>query len=93
MSVESELLHKRLELQKQHSKQQSDYAKERVQFGKPIAAQQGVGFKLADMATAVEAAKLLVYRAADLTCTRITMWKRSIDGKTICFENSSGSIN
>lgn len=42
------------------------YAKERVQFGKPIAVQQGIGFKLADMATAVEAAKLLVYRAADL---------------------------
>ncbi|AST93787.1 acyl-CoA dehydrogenase [Sutcliffiella cohnii] len=42
------------------------YAKERAQFGKPIAAQQGVGFKLADMATAVEAAKLLVYRAANL---------------------------
>lgn len=42
------------------------YAKERIQFGKPIAAQQGVGFKLADMATAVESAKLLVYRAADL---------------------------
>lgn len=44
----------------------SRYAKERHQFGKPIAAQQGVGFKLADMATAVEAAKLLVYQAADL---------------------------
>ena len=42
------------------------YAKERVQFGKPIAAQQGVGFKLADMATAVEAARLMVYKAADL---------------------------
>ncbi|WP_057760116.1 acyl-CoA dehydrogenase [Cytobacillus praedii] len=42
------------------------YAKERVQFGKPIAAQQGIGFKLADMATSVEAAKLLIYRAADL---------------------------
>jgi len=42
------------------------YAKERIQFGKPIAEQQGVGFKLADMATAVEAAKLLVYRAAFL---------------------------
>jgi acyl-CoA dehydrogenase len=42
------------------------YAKERIQFGKPIAAQQGVAFKLADMATAVEAAKLLVYRAAFL---------------------------
>ncbi|PWW31145.1 alkylation response protein AidB-like acyl-CoA dehydrogenase [Cytobacillus oceanisediminis] len=44
----------------------ADYAKERVQFGKPIAAQQGVGFKLADMATNVEAAKLLIYRAAEL---------------------------
>lgn len=43
-----------------------NYAKERVQFGKPIAEQQGIGFKLADMATAVEAARLLVYRAADL---------------------------
>jgi acyl-CoA dehydrogenase len=42
------------------------YAKERIQFGKPIAKQQGVAFKLADMATAVEAAKLLVYRAAFL---------------------------
>jgi acyl-CoA dehydrogenase len=42
------------------------YAKERRQFGKPIAAQQGVGFKLADMATCVEAARLLIYRAADL---------------------------
>lgn len=44
----------------------TNYAKERVQFGKPISAQQGVGFKLADMATAVEAAKLLVYRASQL---------------------------
>ncbi|MER1998724.1 MAG: acyl-CoA dehydrogenase [Lysinibacillus sp.] len=42
------------------------YAGERVQFGKPIIANQGIGFKLADMATAVEAAKLLVYRAANL---------------------------
>ncbi|WP_163099585.1 acyl-CoA dehydrogenase [Peribacillus alkalitolerans] len=42
------------------------YAKERKQFGKPIALQQGVGFKLADMATNIEAAKLLVYQAASL---------------------------
>lgn len=42
------------------------YAKERIQFGKPIAAQQGIGFKLADMATSVEASKLLIYRAAEL---------------------------
>lgn len=40
------------------------YAKERVQFGKPIAAQQGVSFKLADMATSVEASRLLTYQAA-----------------------------
>ena len=44
----------------------TNYAKERVQFGKPIVANQGVAFKLADMATAVEAARLLVYRAANL---------------------------
>ena len=44
----------------------TEYAKERKQFGKPIAAQQGVAFKLADMATAVEASRLLVYRAASL---------------------------
>lgn len=42
------------------------YAKERHQFGKPIAYQQGIGFKLADMATQVEAAELLTYRAAFL---------------------------
>lgn len=53
------------------------YAKERVQFGKPIAAQQGIGFKLADMATAVEASKLLVYRAADLRSRGINCGKEA----------------
>lgn len=43
-----------------------EYAKGRYQFGKPIASLQGVGFKLADMATNVEAARLLVYQAAFL---------------------------
>jgi len=42
------------------------YAKEREQFGKPIASFQGISFKLADMATKVEAAKLLTYQAAEL---------------------------
>ncbi|OCS83339.1 acyl-CoA dehydrogenase [Caryophanon tenue] len=42
----------------------TEYAKERVQFGKPIALQQGVGFKLADMATTIEASRLLTYQAA-----------------------------
>ncbi|GAE28582.1 butyryl-CoA dehydrogenase [Halalkalibacter wakoensis JCM 9140] len=42
------------------------YAKERKQFGKPIEKQQAIAFKLADMATNIEAAKLLTYRAAHL---------------------------
>ncbi len=41
------------------------YAKERVQFGKPIAKQQYIAFKLAEMATKVETAKLLTLKAAD----------------------------
>ena len=43
-----------------------DYAKERVQFGKPIGFNQAIGFKLADMATKLRCARLLVYSAADL---------------------------
>lgn len=46
--------------------QSVSYAKQREQFGKPIAEQQGISFKLADMAADVEAAKLLVYHAASL---------------------------
>lgn len=42
------------------------YAKERHQFGKPIAEFQAIGFKLADMATHIEAAELLTFQAADL---------------------------
>ncbi|RJQ40169.1 MAG: acyl-CoA dehydrogenase [Dehalococcoidia bacterium] len=41
-----------------------DYARERVQFGHPVIAQQAVAHMLADMATSVEAARLLVYAAA-----------------------------
>lgn len=41
-----------------------EYAKTRVQFGKPIAKQQAVAFKLADMAVEIDAARLLTYRAA-----------------------------
>jgi butyryl-CoA dehydrogenase len=40
------------------------YAKERVQFGKPIAAFQAIQWMIADMATEIEAARLLTYRAA-----------------------------
>ncbi len=43
-----------------------EYSRERVQFGKPICQQQGVSFKLADMATKLRASRLLVYSAAEL---------------------------
>lgn len=42
------------------------YSKERHQFNKPISSFQGISFKLADMATQVEAASLLTFKAADL---------------------------
>jgi alkylation response protein AidB-like acyl-CoA dehydrogenase len=42
------------------------YSKERHQFNKPISSFQGISFKLADMATQVEAARLLTFKAADL---------------------------
>jgi alkylation response protein AidB-like acyl-CoA dehydrogenase len=42
------------------------YSKERHQFNQPISNFQGISFKLAEMATKVEAAKLLTFRAADL---------------------------
>jgi butyryl-CoA dehydrogenase len=43
-----------------------EYSKERIQFGKPICQQQVISFKLADMATKLRAARLLVYSAAEL---------------------------
>lgn len=58
-----------------------DYAKERVQFGKPIAAQQGIGFKLAEMATNVEAARLLTYQAAWLESAGLPYGKESAMSK------------
>jgi butyryl-CoA dehydrogenase len=42
----------------------SAYAKERKQFGRPIGEFQGVAFKIADMATTIDAARLMTYRAA-----------------------------
>ncbi len=43
-----------------------EYAKTRKAFGKPISEHQAIQFKLADMATEIEAARLLVYKAAQL---------------------------
>lgn len=58
-----------------------DYAKTREQFGKPIIENQAIAFKLADMATSIEASRLLVWRAA---------WMAR-QGKT--FENAEGSMS
>jgi alkylation response protein AidB-like acyl-CoA dehydrogenase len=46
-----------------------DYAKERVQFGQPIAANQGIQFLLADMATKIQAARLMTWWSARVTET------------------------
>ncbi|KAA0764840.1 acyl-CoA dehydrogenase AcdA [Bacillus sp. SH5-2] len=58
-----------------------EYARERHQFGKPIAAQQGIGFKLADMATDIEAARLLTYQAAWLESEGLPYGKESAMSK------------
>jgi alkylation response protein AidB-like acyl-CoA dehydrogenase len=58
-----------------------EYAKTRVQFGKPIVENQAVAFKLADMKTGVDASRLLVWRAAWMART----------GKT--FESAEGSMS
>jgi hypothetical protein len=55
------------------------YAKERNQFGRPIAEFQAIQFKLADMATQIDAARLLTYRAASLKSRgRITTLESSM---------------
>ncbi|MBH0164454.1 acyl-CoA dehydrogenase [Fictibacillus sp. 7GRE50] len=69
----------------------TNYAKERKQFGKPIGANQGLGFKLADMATAVEAAKLLTYRAADLKTNNQSCGKEASMAKLFASETAMKS--
>ena len=48
-----------------------DYAKQRSQFGRLIIENQGIAFKLADMATKIDAARLLVHRAAWMAANKI----------------------
>lgn len=57
------------------------YAKEREQFGQPIAGFQAIAFKLADMATRIEAAELLTLQAADLKNRGKKMTKESAMAK------------
>ena len=58
-----------------------EYAKGREQFGKPIATNQGISFKLADMATEIEAARLLTYQAAWLESEGLPYGKASAMSK------------
>ncbi|RZK40759.1 MAG: acyl-CoA dehydrogenase [Pedobacter sp.] len=57
------------------------YAKERHQFGVPISSFQAISFKLADMATEIEAAELLIRQAADLKNRHLPMSKESAMAK------------
>lgn len=57
------------------------YSKERHQFGKPISEFQAIGFKLADMATEIEAAELLTMQAADMKNHGLKMTKESAFAK------------
>lgn len=62
------------------------YSKERQQFGKPIAQNQAIAFKLADMATQIEAAELLIYQCADMKARGLKITKESAIAKLYASE-------
>ena len=72
------------------------YSKEREQFGKPISSFQAISFKLADMATELEAAELLTFKAADLKNRGQKMTKEGAFAKyyasEVCVRNSNEAV-
>jgi len=64
------------------------YSKEREQFGQPIAKFQGISFKLADMATKIQAAELLLHQAGDMKDRGERMTKESAMAKYYASEIS-----
>ncbi|MBT8183302.1 MAG: acyl-CoA dehydrogenase family protein [Eudoraea sp.] len=62
------------------------YSKERIQFGKPISEFQGISFKLSEMATEIEAAELMVHKAAFLKNAGRKMTKMSAMSKMFASE-------
>ena len=62
------------------------YSKEREQFGKPISEFQAIGFKLADMATEIEASELLILQAGDMKNKGMKMTKESAYAKYFASE-------
>src|SRR5699024_10050848 len=69
------------------------YAKERVQFGKPIAKLQAIQFKLADMATEIEMARTLVHKAAWLKDQGKPLGKEAAMAKLVGSETATRSGN
>jgi len=69
------------------------YSKERKQFGKAISEFQGIAFKLADMATKIEAAELLIFQAADLKNRHMKVTKESAFAKYYASEISTEVAN
>lgn len=66
------------------------YANQREQFGKPIATKQGLQWYIAEMATRAEAAKMLVFEAAELrenneNCTKVAAMAKLFAGEAACF--------
>jgi alkylation response protein AidB-like acyl-CoA dehydrogenase len=68
------------------------YAKQRKQFGKPIAEFQAIQFKLADMATQIDAARLLTYRAAWLADRAIAAGEAGGDAARLTRESSMAKL-
>ncbi|MBK0382685.1 acyl-CoA dehydrogenase [Pedobacter sp. SD-b] len=63
-----------------------DYSKERHQFGQPISSFQAIAFKLADLATEIEASELLIYQAADMKNRGVNVTKQSAMAKYFASE-------
>ncbi len=69
------------------------YAKQRQQFGKPIAEFEAIQWKLADMATEIDAARLLVYRAAELKQNGLPFRRLASEAKLFASEVASRATN
>ena len=71
----------------------SKYSKERKQFGKPLAEFEAIQFKLADMHTNIEAARMLTYRAAALKDKGMPNKKESAEAKLFSSETAEKAAN
>jgi len=69
------------------------YSKERVQFGQPICNFQAIQFKLADMATEIDAARLLVHRAAHIHSKGIRCGREAAMSKLYASEMANRVVN